>query len=89
MFERTARDRRRPLSAKPAAIRQRKSRAKRRNGLRSFRLYLPEKKIIEAVKVRDAFPAEATPTQQQIDRALTEVLEWWSTSWRNLKKRHV
>jgi hypothetical protein len=74
------------LSAKPAAIRKRKSRQKRRNGLHSFRLYLPAKKIAEAVKVRDNFPADVTPTKQQIDRALVEALDWWATSWRALKR---
>ena len=79
-----AHDRRRPLSEKPDAVRQRASRRKREAGFRSVRLYVPIARIAAAVKRRENLSLD--PTEQQIIQVLTEALDWWSQNWINLKR---
>jgi hypothetical protein len=80
------RHRRRPLSAKPDAIRQRKSRGRQRVGLALFKLYLPIERLELVVRARSNLPPDALVSKREIRKALTEGIEWWSSPWLNLKR---
>jgi hypothetical protein len=64
-----------------AAARQRRSRAKRRSGLRSYRLFLPEQELLEAVCVRENLAPGTMPTARQIETALDAAYRVWLQAW--------
>jgi hypothetical protein len=60
------------LSQSPSAIRKRRSRQKRRNGLESFRL---------AIRARDNLHPDAVVSKQHEVKVLQEAIDWWETRW--------
>jgi hypothetical protein len=67
--------------AKPATLRKRRSRAKRKVGMESYRLYLPVKKITAAIMVRNKLSKDAIVTRAQTERALGDAITWWAERW--------
>jgi hypothetical protein len=74
-------------SDKPDAVKQRRSRAQRRRGFESFRLYLPTK-VREAVRVRENLPQDAKVTRRMVERAATEGIIAWADTWLRVKRGH-
>ena len=60
------------LSQSRDATKQRKSRAKRKAGFRSHRLYFQDRPIVEAMVYREKLTRP--PTDDQIDRCLEEMV---------------
>jgi hypothetical protein len=72
---------------KPAAVRQRRSRQKRRAGLQSDRIYVPTKKVEVAIRKREKLAPDAVVSMQFMIRELGELVDWWVTNWTNLQRR--
>jgi hypothetical protein len=74
-------------SAKRAAgaKRARKSRRQRRNGLRSYRVYLPEDLVNAAVQKRENLE-NVIPSERQIKRSLADGFNWWISMWAALPR---
>jgi hypothetical protein len=71
-----------------AAERQRRSRAKRKGGLRGVRLYLPMKRIEAAIRVRNGLTPGTTLSPDRRDRALAQAIGWWCDCWLAIKHHH-
>jgi hypothetical protein len=63
------------------AEKQRRFRARRRSGLRGYRLYLPIKKIERAIRARNGLAPDAPVAQQTVERLLMRAIDVWATSW--------
>jgi hypothetical protein len=64
-----------------AAVRQRRARERRRRGLASYRVELPEYETIEAlIRARRLSEQEAL-SKTAVERALAEVLADWARRW--------
>jgi hypothetical protein len=68
-------------NVKPAALRQRRSRAKRKAGMESYALYLPTRKIAAAIRVRGKLPQDAVVTRAQLKRTVADAIDWWAERW--------
>jgi hypothetical protein len=76
-----------PLSEKPAAVRKRRERSRRRRGLMIYPLALPAKQIERAIRARANLPADAKIGRKFILNNLAEGTIWWASTWVSLRRK--
>ena len=76
---RRARRGRRPDTT--AAERQRRRRARDRQGRKVFDVEAREDAVIKALRASGRIVADKIPTRVQIEKELAEILEFWAKRW--------
>ena len=75
----------RSYSTRADAVRQRRSRHKRGNGLHCFHLYLPLSRIEQAVRARENI-AGPVSKDQMTKTLVTAIVDYWAPPWIRLKR---
>jgi hypothetical protein len=79
----------RRLSQKPAAVRKRKSRSKRKSDFVCFQIYLPHEEVMLAVRRKEKIPFGKPVPDDTVERALSEGLAVWLGRWLGLPGGHA